>query len=81
MSECLAFGLTLEVAASEIVSMIEVVDTWQKHFKGIGVTARDIEDLAKEIDGESLRSQGAGFDADEFAASPAKKKRPGPFSR
>ena len=80
MSECSGFGLTPGEAASEIVSVIEVVDTWQEHFKGIGVAARDIQDLERRIDGDPLRSQRAAFDPDKFAAGPAKKKRPGPFA-
>ena len=81
MSECSAFGLTVEAAASEVVSVIEVVNTWQEHFKGVGVSGRDIEDLARRIDGDPLLSQRSGFDASSYISGPPKKKRPGPFQR
>lgn len=81
MSECVAFGLTPKEAASEIVSVIKVVDGWQPHFRSVGVSGRDIEDLAQRIDGEPLLGQRVAFDAGRITSVPAREKRPGPFQR
>ncbi len=61
--------------------VIEVVNTWQEHFKDIGVSSRDIEDLAQRIDGDPLLSQRSGFDASNYTSGPPKTKRPSPFQR
>ena len=81
MSQCEAFGLLPTQAAAEVATVIDAVNTWQKHFAQVGVTARDIASLAERIDGEELLSQRIGFDPARFRTSPAKRKRPSPFRR
>lgn len=77
MSQCDAFGLLPAEAAGEVAVVVEVVNSWQKHFAQAGVTARDIESLAERIDGEELLSQRIGFDRAQFQSPPARRKRPG----
>ncbi len=81
MSQCDAFGLLPAEAAGEVAVVIEVVNTWQKHFAQAGVTTRDIDSLAERIDGEALLSQRIGFDPARFPSSPARRKRSSPFRR
>ena len=81
MSQCDAFGLTPAEAAAEVVAVIAVVNTWQEHFAHIGVSARDIENLAERIDGEALLTQRNGFDRTRYESTPGRKKRGSPFRR
>ena len=81
MSQCDAFGLLPADAASEVLAVIEVVNTWQAHFTQTGVTRRDIQSLAERIDGEELLAQRRGFDPTGFQSAPAKKTRTSPFRR
>jgi serine/threonine-protein kinase HipA len=81
MSQCDAFGLPREQAAAEIAAVIAAVNTWREHFAKAGVTRRDIEILAGQIDGDALLAQRTGFDPDEFRSVPAKKKTVSPFTR
>jgi serine/threonine-protein kinase HipA len=62
MSECEAFGLTAQVAAEEVMRVIQVVNNWQTHFAKVGVCQEDIDSLALRIDGEFLQSQRSSFD-------------------
>ncbi len=81
MSQCEAFGLQPEEAAGEVVAVIDVVNGWRQHFAEVGVTARDIDQLAESVDGEALRVQRESFDP-SFHASPVRRtRRPGPFGR
>ena len=81
MSQCDAFGLAPTEAAAEVVTVIDVVATWQQHFAQAGVTVRDIASLAERLDGEALLSQRSGFDQARYQSSPAKRIRPSPFRR
>jgi serine/threonine-protein kinase HipA len=81
MSQCNAFGLLPAEAAVEIISVIDVVNTWQEHFAQAGVTKRDIQSLAERINGEELLAQRTGFDPTRFQPVPAKKTRKSPFRR
>ena len=81
MSQCDAFGLLPADAASEVLAVIEVVNTWQAHFTQTGVTRRDIQSLAERIDGEELLAQRRGFDPTGFQFAPAKRTRTSPFRR
>ena len=81
MSQCEAFGLLPAEAAAEIVTVIDVVNTWQAHFAQAGVTERDIESLAERVDGEELLAQRTGFDPIQFKSAPAKRARTSPFRR
>lgn len=81
MSQCDAFGLKPAEAAAEVAAVIDVINGWQAHFTDMGVTARDITDLATRIDGEELLSQRQQFDQGKYSAAPAKKKKTSPFKR
>ena len=81
MSQCDAFGLLPAEAAAEVAAVIDVVNSWQKHFAHAGVSQRDIESLAERIDGNELLTQRIGFDQNRFQSAPAKRKRASPFRR
>jgi serine/threonine-protein kinase HipA len=80
MSECDAFGLTPVEAAAEVVRVVDVVNTWKLHFAEMGVSPRDIESLAQQIDGEFLLRQRNGFEAERFVVATGKRLRKSPFS-
>jgi serine/threonine-protein kinase HipA len=80
MSECDAFGLTPVEAAAEVVGVVDVVNTWKLHFVEIGVSPRDIESLAQQIDGEFLLRQRNGFEPERFVVATGKRLRKSPFS-
>jgi serine/threonine-protein kinase HipA len=80
MSECEAFGLTSAQAAAEVQRVIAVVNTWQAHFRSMGVSPSDMESLAQQIDGDDLLNQRQGFDAAKYTSAPAKRARKNPFS-
>lgn len=79
MSQCEAFGLLPAEAATEVVRVIDVVNTWKDHFAQAGVTQRDIENLAERIDGDELLAQRINFEQARSQSAPAKRKRPSPF--
>ena len=81
MSQCEAFGLLPAEAAAVLVSVIDVVDSWQAHFAQSGVTEHDIESLAERIDSEALLTQRAGFDPTAFRSVMAKRTKISPFRR
>jgi serine/threonine-protein kinase HipA len=81
MSQCDAFGLLPTEAAAEVAAVIAVVDGWRAHFAGLGVSARDLDQLAERLDDGELFAQRTGFDPARFAAAPARRKRPPPFRR
>jgi serine/threonine-protein kinase HipA len=80
MSECDAFGLTPDEAATEVVRVVEVVNNWKLHFAKMGVSPRDIENLAQQIDGHYLLQQRTEFKPGRFISLSVKKPRKGPFS-
>jgi serine/threonine-protein kinase HipA len=80
MSGCDAFGLTPAEGAAEVVRVVEVVDTWKLHFAHMGVSPRDIENLAQQIDGDFLLQQRTSFESQRFISLPIKRLRKGPFS-
>ncbi len=80
MSECDAFGLMPAEAAAEVVRVVEVVNTWKLHFTEMGVSPRDIENLAHQIDGNFLLQQRNGFEPGRFVLLPSKRPRKGLFS-
>jgi serine/threonine-protein kinase HipA len=79
MSECDAFGLTPDQAASEVLRVVEVVNTWKLHFAEVGVSARDIENLAQQIDGDYLLPQRVSFEPGRFVLLSGKRPRKSPF--
>lgn len=79
MSECDAFGLTPAEAATEVVRVVDVVNTWKLHFAQMGVSPRDIENLAQQIDGDFLLQQRTNFEPGRFVSLPGKRPRKNPF--
>ena len=61
MSMCGSFGLTTDQAAREARVVIRAIDRWKKHFRSCGVSARDIESLAEQIDRPFLATQRREF--------------------
>ena len=81
MSQCDAFGLPPSQAAVEVAAVIDVVNTWHKHFARVGVSGADIESLAERIDGDELLNQRMTFDAARFRSVPSSRKKASPFRR
>lgn len=81
MSECEAFGLTPAEAAMEVAQVIGVVDHWQSHFASLGVSPRDIESLAQQIDGDFLLAQRRGFAPGKYPSRAPIKRHTNPFTR
>ncbi|MEK8027096.1 type II toxin-antitoxin system HipA family toxin [Pseudaquabacterium rugosum] len=59
LSECTRFDLDRVQALAALRQVVAVVDGWQAHFAGQGVTAADIAQLAQQIDRPALRGQRA----------------------
>jgi serine/threonine-protein kinase HipA len=51
------FGLERPAALQEARAVVQVVALWKEHFAALGVTARDIELLAEQIDRPFLAEQ------------------------
>ena len=81
MSQCDAFGLLPAEAAAETALVIQAIDGWQAHFSQAGVTPKDIDCLAQQIDGEYLRKQREQFDESKYKKLPTRKTRPSPFNQ
>ena len=79
ISECDAFGLSPDEAATEVVRVEAVVNTWKSHFAQVGVSPRDIESLAQQIDGDFLLHQRTGFEPERFVLPQRKSLRKSPF--
>ena len=79
MSECDAVGLTPAEAAAEVVRVVKVVNTWKLHFAEMGVSLRDIENLAQQIDGDYLLKQRTRFEPGRFVLPQGKRPRKSPF--
>jgi hypothetical protein len=56
-------------AAAEVLRVVGVVNTWKLHFAEVGVSPRDIESLAQQIDGEFLLRQRNGFEPERFVVA------------
>jgi len=80
MSQSGLFGLTPAEAAAEVVRVIDVVSGWREHFQAEGVSQRDIESLAQQIDGDELRAQRESFSPADYASKGVRPRRSGPFS-
>jgi serine/threonine-protein kinase HipA len=61
MSMCTSFGLKRGEAAREVRRVIAAVGRWKAHFRSCGVSARDIESLAEQIDRPFLAEQRRRF--------------------
>ena len=57
----------------------EVVNIWKLHFAQVGVSPRDIENLAQQIDGNYLLQQRTSFEPGRFVLPPVKRPRKNPF--
>jgi serine/threonine-protein kinase HipA len=57
LSSCALFSLTKDAAIVETRRVISAVERWQSHFRVSGVSARDIEILAEQIDRPFLVEQ------------------------
>jgi serine/threonine-protein kinase HipA len=55
------FALKREQAIDEVCRVARVVDAWQRHLVGVGVSRGDIELLAGQIDRPFLRDQRSEF--------------------
>jgi serine/threonine-protein kinase HipA len=80
MSQSGLFGMTRAQAAAEVARVIEVVNGWREHFSAVGVSQRDIESLARQIDGDELRAQREAFSPADYAGKGIRLGRSGPFS-
>lgn len=67
LSMATLFALKANEAVAEVRAVVAVVDTWRQHFAAAGVSARDIESYAEQIDRPFLRDQRREY---------ARKKRP-----
>ena len=72
--------MTPAEAAAEVLRVVGVVNTWKLHFAEMGVSPRDIESLAQQIDGEFLLRQRNGFELERFVVATGKRLRKSPFS-
>jgi serine/threonine-protein kinase HipA len=61
------------------VRVVEVVNTWKTHFAEVGVSPRDIESLAQQIDGSYLLLQRQGFELGRFERPLVKRSSKSPF--
>ena len=61
LSMSVLFGLKKNEAQAEVSRVAAVVAGWQRHFAAQGVTARDIEFHAQQIDRDFLRDQRRAF--------------------
>nr|WP_255719492.1 HipA domain-containing protein [Pelomonas sp. P8] len=70
LSEVQAFGLTKDTAVEAVKRVAAVVDGWKKFFQDLGVSNRDLAQLAQYIDGPNLKDQRAEF-IDRTTQAPA----------
>jgi serine/threonine-protein kinase HipA len=71
LSMCGQFGLKKDDAVTQVRTVAQAVAQWQAHFAQCGVSARDIELYAEQIDRPFLRDQ-----REAFAAAPAPAPKP-----
>ena len=58
---CSSFALKRDEAVREVRRVLEVIAQWRTHFAACGVHARDIEQLADQIDRPFLTEQRRDF--------------------
>jgi serine/threonine-protein kinase HipA len=61
LSMCALFALKRDAAVGEVARVVAVVSSWKVHFSACGVTRRDIELLAEQIDRDFLKAQRDAF--------------------
>lgn len=76
MSAAVHFGLSPLAAAKETIRIIEVVNTWQAHFRTLGVTEPDMHQMAEFIDAPELLEQRSAFSIDPYMNVKARRKPP-----
>jgi len=85
LSQREAFGLDRQEAVSLAREVSQVVDGWRTHFQQAGVSAADIDELARGIDADPLIAQRRSFAAAPLAVTPPRKpgayRRRNPFKR
>ena len=57
ISEHSFFGLTRDEAVAELARVVRCVDGWEPHFKAMGVSSSDLQQLTAQIDRPFLREQ------------------------
>jgi hypothetical protein len=62
-----------------VVGVVDVMNNSKSHFAEVGVSRRDIHNLAQQIDGEFLHRQRNGFEAGRFEVAKGKKLRKSQF--
>ncbi|MES2949526.1 MAG: type II toxin-antitoxin system HipA family toxin [Pseudomonadota bacterium] len=72
-----SFNLSPLDAAKEVANTISVVNTWQAHFRAVGVTESDIVEVAALVDAPDLLEQRASFTVDAYAGSGKPRRKPG----
>ena len=78
MGVCAVFNLTPTEAAADVAEIIATVNGWKSFFVGLGITARDLEEIEPLIDSESLLAQRTGFDTARYNnIKTVRKKRTG----
>lgn len=73
MSSCAGFGLRTERARHVIEEVCTCVGRWKERFAATGVSARDIDFLARFIDRTWLREQRQDFLKSRHAAAPGRR--------
>lgn len=74
MSGAETFNLSPADAAAEVNQIIDVVNGWQAHFSALGVTERDIVEVAALVDAPELMEQRQGFRADDYSGGKTRRK-------
>ncbi len=79
MTVAIDFDLSSLKAANEVAKIIAVVNDWQAHFQSLGVTERDITEIAAFVDAPDLLTQRQSFSttAYDLKSKPQKKPRSG----
>ena len=54
--------------------IIDVVNGWQAHFSALGVTERDIVELAALVDAPELKEQRLGFRIADYLGDKSRRK-------
>ena len=69
------FDLTPLAAANAIISTISVVNDWQAHFRSLGVSTEDMQELAAFIDAPELVVQRQTFSIAPYATNGNPRRR------
>lgn len=75
------FDLSPLDAANEVLKIIAVVNDWQLHFRSLGVTGRDIAEIAALIDAPNLLAQRHAFGIAPYVKGVKPRRKPSPGAR